>query len=109
MIPARVVLVVLAVQENEYIEPLLCYVHSSEFGQKIRVVAFTEVDKFLQYMNGNERPDIVVAEAIFLEPWLEQGDQSLTWIVLDEVGQSSLQGPVLVKYQPLPQLLQSIL
>lgn len=106
MIPARVVL---AVRENEYIEPLLCYVHSSEFGEKMRVVAFTEVDKFLQYMNGSERPDVVVAEAIFLEAWLKQADQTLTWIVLDEVGQSSLQGPVLVKYQPLPQLLQAIL
>lgn len=106
MIPARVVL---AVRENEYIEPLLGYVQSSEFGQKMRVIAFTEVDKFMQYMNGSERPDVVVAEAIYLEPWLKQGDQTLTWIVLDEVGQSPLQGPVLVKYQPLPQLLEAIL
>ena len=32
MIPTRVVL---AVQESDYIEPLLRYVHSSEYGDKI--------------------------------------------------------------------------
>ncbi|OAB46165.1 AAA family ATPase [Paenibacillus glacialis] len=106
MIPAKLVL---AVQESEYIEPLLRYVHSSEYGEKLRVIAFTEVDKFLQYMNGNERPEVVVAEVVFLTPWLKQGEQTVTWIALDELGQSSLKGPVLAKYQPLPQLLDAIL
>ncbi len=106
MIPARVVF---AVQESEYIEPLLRYVHSSEYGEKMRVIAFTEVDKFLQYMNGDERPEVIVAEVVFLDPWLKQGDQTITWIVLDDMGQSSLKGPVLAKYQPLPQLLDAIL
>ena len=48
-------------------------------------------------------------EMTFLAPWLEQGEQTVTWIVLDEMGQSSLQGSVLAKYQPLPQLLDAIL
>ncbi|WP_438347424.1 hypothetical protein ACP8HI_17200 [Paenibacillus sp. FA6] len=106
MIPARVVL---AVQESDYIEPLLRYVHSSEYGDKMRIVAFTEVSQFMKYMNGSERPEVIVGESVFLAPWLEQGEQTVTWIVLDEMGQDSLQGPVLAKYQPLPQLLDSIL
>ena len=106
MIPVRVVL---AVEESEYIEPLLQYVHGSEYGEKMRVIAFTEVDKFLQYMNGNERPEVVVAESVFLAPWLNQGEQTITWIVLDDMGQSSLKGPVLTKYQPLSQLFDAIL
>ncbi|OAB48375.1 AAA family ATPase [Paenibacillus antarcticus] len=106
MIPVRVVL---AVEESEYIEPLLRYVHGSEYGEKMRVIAFTEVNKFLQYMNGNERPEVVVAERVFLDPWLNQGDQTVTWIVLDDMGQSSLKGPVLAKYQPLSQLIDAIL
>lgn len=106
MIPIRVVL---AVQESEYLESLLRYVHSSEFGEKMRVIAFTKLDKFLQYMKEIDRAEMVVGEAIFLDPWLKQGDQTVAWIVLDEMGQSSLQGPVLAKYQPLPQLLNAIL
>jgi len=106
MIAARVVL---AVQESDYIEPLLRFVHSSEYGEKLRIIAFTEVDPFIKYMSGNERPEVIVGEVAFLAPWLEQGEQTITWVVLDEMGQSSLVGPVLLKYQPLPQLLDAIL
>ncbi|AOZ92202.1 AAA family ATPase [Paenibacillus crassostreae] len=108
MIPTRIVL---AVAEKEYIDPLVSYVHNSEYRDKMCISAFTEVDKFLQYMNGNEkeRPELIVGELSFIEPWLKQSEQTVTWIVLNEMGQSSLQGPVLSKYQPLPQLLESIL
>ncbi|HEY2492127.1 MAG TPA: hypothetical protein VGI33_04320 [Paenibacillus sp.] len=107
MVPVKMVMVV---QESEYIEALLHYVHSSDFGDKVQIKAFTHKEHFLQYMNnGSERTEMVVGEAVFLEGWLQQGEQDVPWIVLEETGKSSLEGPVLVKYQPLSQLLTSIL
>lgn len=107
MIPVKIVMVV---QESEYIEALLHYVHSSDFGDKVQIKAFTQKEHFLQYMNnGNERTEMVVGEAVFLECWLQQGEQDVPWMVLEETGESSLEGPVLVKYQPLSQLLSAIL
>ncbi|MHA0857205.1 P-loop NTPase family protein [Paenibacillus sp. CMAA1364] len=106
MIPIRVVL---AVQECDYIELLLRYVHSSEYADKLTINSFTSVDTFMEYMNGNEGKDVIIAEEVFLTPWLQTGEQSVTWVILHERGQSSLEGPVLAKYQPIPQLLDSIL
>ncbi|MGF7046527.1 cellulose biosynthesis protein BcsQ [Paenibacillus sp. DS2015] len=107
MVPVKIVMVV---QESEYIEALLHYVHSSDFGDKVQIKAFTYKEHFLQYMNnGNERTEMVVGEAVFLEDWLQQGEQDVPWIVLEESGISTLEGPVLVKYQPLSQLMTSIL
>lgn len=101
--------VALAVKETQYMEPLLHYVHSSEFADKLRISGFTKVDTFLQYMNGNDKPDAVIGEAVFLEPWLNQGDKDCPWMMLSTGEATSITGPVLAKYQPLPDLLGSIL
>ncbi|KAF9118270.1 hypothetical protein BGX30_004690, partial [Mortierella sp. GBA39] len=107
MVPYRITL---AVKEAQYLEGILHYVHSSEFGDKLHISGFTKLDAFMKYMDGEELPDAVVGEAAFLEPWLagKNGDIP-NWILLGHGEAASIQGPVLPKYQPLPELMASIL
>ncbi len=67
MIPVKVVL---AVGSRDYIEPLLNYVHGSEYARRLRVTAFSQPEAFRQYMMetaGMKKPDVVVGEAAFFE------------------------------------------
>ncbi|OZB96067.1 hypothetical protein [Paenibacillus sp. XY044] len=106
MVPYRITL---AVKEAQYLEGLLHYVHSSEFGDKLHISGFTKLDAFMKYMDGEETPDAVVGEAAFLEPWLaRKNSESPNWILLGHGEAASIQGPVLPKYQPLPELMASI-
>lgn len=107
MVPYRVTL---AVKEAQYLEGILHYVHSSEFGDKLHISGFTKLDAFMKYMDGEELPDAVVGEAAFLEPWLAGKNSDIpNWILLGHGEAASIQGPVLPKYQPLPELMASIL
>lgn len=63
--------VVVAVKEPQYLEPLLHYVHASEYGSKLRMIGFTKQEAFLEFMNGDERPDLVVGDRDLLGPWME--------------------------------------
>lgn len=109
MVPVRIVL---AVQDEFYIEALLHYVRCSEFNQKLRVTAFSKVDAFLKrMMDSGELPDAVVAESRYLEAWgPPAGDRAIPRIVLIE-GERDVQDGVIVlhKYQPLKELLNSIM
>lgn len=103
MLPVRIVL---AVQDSRYVEPLLQYIHGSEYVKKVQVTAFTRVEALLQH---RDIPDLIVGEAKMLEAWLNEGISSVPWIVLTEGGEEpSLAGDGLIvaKYQPLPQLLE---
>ncbi|WP_106766712.1 hypothetical protein [Paenibacillus faecalis] len=102
MLPLRVVL---AVQDSGYVEPLLQYIHGSDYVKKLQVTAFTRTEALLQY---RDIPDLVVGETKMLEAWLSEMESTIPWIVLVEGGEEpSLDGDGLVaaKYQPLPQLL----
>ncbi|MNN08791.1 CobQ/CobB/MinD/ParA nucleotide binding domain protein [compost metagenome] len=110
MVPVRIVL---AVQDEFYIEALLHYVRCSEFNQKLRVTAFSKVDAFLKrMMDSGEMPDAVVAESRYLEAWSPpEGDRAaIPRIGLIE-GERDMQDGVIVlhKYQPLKELLTSIM
>ncbi|SMF73782.1 Cellulose biosynthesis protein BcsQ [Paenibacillus uliginis N3/975] len=102
MLPVRVVL---AVQDSEYVEPLLQYIHGSEYVKKVQVTAFTRVEALLQY---RDIPDLIVGEANMLEAWLSEEVLSVPWIVLTEGGEElnlAGEGLTAAKYQPLPKLL----
>ncbi|MCJ8013137.1 hypothetical protein MUG84_15505 [Paenibacillus sp. KQZ6P-2] len=98
--------VVLAVKEPQYLEALLHYVHTSEFGGKLRFVGFTRAESFLEYMNGKERPDLVVGDSELLEPWLREEKAPCPW---KRLGTGADPDQELAKYQPLPELLGAIL
>lgn len=109
MVPVRIVL---AVQDEFYIEALLHYVSCSEFSQKIRITAFSKVDAFLERMaDGKELPDAVVSESIFMEAWTSNDrDKTFPRICLIEGERDIQEGmTTLHKYQPLKDLLNSIL
>lgn len=106
--------VVLAVGSREYIEPLLNYVHGSEFAKRMNVTAFSQPEAFLQYMTeetGSRRPDVIVGEEIFLRRWTEREASGIPCLLLNEGGLVNTQayGQSLQKYQPLSELLDSIL
>lgn len=102
MLPVRVVL---AVQDSEYVEPLLQFIHGSEYVERVQVTAFTQMQALLQY---HHKPDLIVGEVEMLEAWLSKEKSSVPWIALSEGEEvTSLMGNGLTtpKYQPLPQLL----
>ncbi|MEC0180389.1 AAA family ATPase [Paenibacillus peoriae] len=109
MIPVKVVL---AVADREYIEPLLNYVHGSEYARRLRITAFSQPEAFRQYMmetNGIKRPDIVVGEAAFLSLWTDREAADIPCLVLHEGEEVSQYGQPLLKYQSLSGLVGSIL
>ncbi|MBW4083429.1 hypothetical protein [Paenibacillus sp. S150] len=108
--------IVLAVRESQYIEPLLHYIHHSEYGGMLRVSAFSRPDTFMEFMKGDEVPDAVVGDPSFIEAWLVEGRSMVPWAVLSDDGDISGKpdgnlagGQVIAKYQSLPSLLESIL
>lgn len=98
--------VVLAVKEPQYLEPLLHYVHASEFGNKLRMIGFTRMEPFLEYMSGEERPDLVIGDSELLEHWLRQEEMTCPW---KRLGTGEDPSTELAKYQPLPELIGAIL
>ncbi|RUT28376.1 ParA family protein [Paenibacillus zeisoli] len=109
MVPVRIVL---AVQDEFYIEALMHYVRCSEFSQKIRVTAFSKVEAFVKrMMDAGEVPDAVVADSMYLEAWTPPaGEREILRISLIEGERDRQEGVVVLhKYQPLKELLTSIL
>ncbi|ADO55328.2 AAA family ATPase [Paenibacillus polymyxa] len=109
LVPVKVVL---AVESRDYIEPLLNYVHGSEYARRLRITAFSQPEAFHQYMmetSGMKRPDVVVGEMPFLNLWTAREDADIPCLVLHEGEQVSEYGQPVLKYQPLSELVGIIL
>nr|WP_281349872.1 hypothetical protein [Paenibacillus tengchongensis] len=109
-------MVVLAVRESAYIEPLLHYIHTSEYSDVLRIAAFSRVDTFMEFMNGEQQPDAVVGDPTFIETWMVEGRGNVPWAVLSEPGNGLSRttvtlggGKTIAKYQSLPALLEAML
>ncbi|MBW4840990.1 MAG: hypothetical protein KZY74_16490 [Paenibacillaceae bacterium] len=107
MVPIKLVL---AVQEEEYIDPFLRYVHESEFERRLVVTAFSRKEAFTQYvLESGGDIDAILGDPIFLEAVDPLKRPGLCWIKLGENGDSSGIGGLCVeKYQPLHQLMSSV-
>ncbi|MFP4976062.1 hypothetical protein ACE6ED_11730 [Paenibacillus sp. CN-4] len=109
--------IALGVREKEYIEPLLHYLHHSEYGERMRISAFSRVEAFVEFMKQGDLPDAVVADPAFIEACLvEGGGLPVPWAVLgggggrvDGSGRRMSGGGVISKYQSLPSLLGDML
>lgn len=108
--------IVFAVRETEYIEPLLHYIQHSEYGEMLKVKAFSRMEAFRDYMKCGETPDAVVGDPEFIEAWLVEGRSEVPWAVLDENGSmaawsngSAAHGRRIAKYQALPSLLSAVI
>ncbi|WP_150265693.1 hypothetical protein [Paenibacillus tepidiphilus] len=109
-------MIALAVRESAYIEPLLHYVHTSEYGDVLRIAAFSRKDTFMEFMKGEEQPDAVIGDTAFIESWLVEGKGGVPWAVLSESGSGLPRsagalagGQSIAKYQSLPALLEAML
>ncbi|MNI33940.1 hypothetical protein D3C73_879110 [compost metagenome] len=107
--------IVLAVRESQYIEPLLHYIHHSDYSGLLRVTAFSRQDTFMEFMKSGETADAVIGDPAFIEAWLVEGKNTVPWAVLSEDGQAAGKnanlagGAVIAKYQSLPSLLEAVL
>ncbi|MNZ67653.1 CobQ/CobB/MinD/ParA nucleotide binding domain protein [compost metagenome] len=105
VLPVRAVL---AVQDEQYIEPFLQYVHCSEFDRRIMVTAFSRKDAFVKYMeHSSDSVDVVLGEALFFEAW-ENWNERVVRIQLGALGDEKCGDHVLSKYQPLQHLLTNV-
>ena len=80
----------------------------------MRFTAFSQWESFHEYMHeheGQEQPDLVIAEPEFLNPWLESMGESpgVPWLLLSEGHEEVEEDKRLMKYQPLPALLDTVL
>ncbi|GIP49595.1 CobQ/CobB/MinD/ParA nucleotide binding domain protein [compost metagenome] len=107
MVPIKLVL---AVQEEEYIDPFLRYVHASEFDRRLVVTAFSRKEAFAQYvLESGGDIDAILGDATFLEAVDPLKRPGLCCIQLGEDGNlTGANGLCIEKYQPLHQLLSSV-
>lgn len=101
----------LVVREEEYIEPFLHYVHTSEYERSLKVIAFSKAESFNCYLNqvGNE-VDAVLGESSFLQEEEVTKHPNIRWVLLGESDTLKLLPPLpqLDKYQSLHQLLMTL-
>ncbi|PYE45483.1 hypothetical protein HUB98_23695 [Paenibacillus barcinonensis] len=105
--------VVLVSRDKDYIHAWLDYAQSSSAGSHMRFIAFSEWDAFSSYMleqDEREIPDLLIAESEFLNPWLLDGgqDSGVSWLLLSEGQDEGHDTKRLMKYQPLPVLLEAV-
>ncbi|MEK4661572.1 ParA family protein [Priestia sp. FSL H7-0729] len=106
--------VVLVSKDRDYISAWLDYVQGSSSGLHVRFTAFSLGDSFREHMNeqeGREFPDLVIAEPEFLNDWLNNGGEGsgVPWLMLSEGMEEVDEAKRLMKYQPLPALLDAVI
>ncbi|KLU53324.1 MULTISPECIES: hypothetical protein [Paenibacillus] len=106
--------VVLVSKDRDYISAWLDYVQGNSSGLHVRFTAFSQGDSFKDHMKeqeGRELPDLVIAEPEFLNDWLNNGGEvsGVPWLMLSEGMEEVDEAKRLMKYQPLPALLDAVM
>lgn len=99
---------VLACCDEQYIEPFLYYVRFSEYQHQLTVTAFSQKEAFMQYMDEVPKSaQIILAEPSFLEgSEALKNEVHVLYLVEELAGDDPCS---IYKYQPLPNLVASIL
>ncbi|WP_340016131.1 ParA family protein [Paenibacillus sp. FSL K6-1318] len=105
---------VLVSKDRDYISAWLDYVQGNSSGHHVRFTAFSQWDSFRDHMNeqeGRELPDLVIAEPEFLDNWLRNGGEAsgVPWLMLSEGMDEVDEAKRLMKFQPLPTLLEAVM
>ncbi|WP_458461589.1 nucleotide-binding protein [Paenibacillus sp.] len=105
---------VLVSKDRDYISAWLDYVQGSSSDFNVRFTAFSQWDSFRDHMNeqeGRELPDLVIAEPEFLNNWLSNGGEAsgIPWLMLSEGMDEVDEAKRLMKYQPMPTLLDAVM
>ncbi|GGH13195.1 hypothetical protein [Paenibacillus segetis] len=107
MVPVRLVL---AVQDEQYIELFLHYVQCSEFQQRLVVTAFSRRDAFLRYIeDSRELIHVVLGESYFMEYKSSECENQIPWICLGEGEMEQQYVGRVSKYQSLHAMLSIVL
>lgn len=107
MLPVRIVL---AVEDEQYIEPFLHYVRCSEYDRRLMITAFSRKEAFLQFLKEcGDSVDAVLGESSFLESTGLRQEGRIRFIRLVDSGKENSNDRDLAKYQPLHMLLSSLL
>ncbi|WP_434752429.1 hypothetical protein [Paenibacillus amylolyticus] len=104
---------VLVSRDKDYIHAWLDYVQSSSSGEHMRFTAFSQWEAFRDHMTEQEEhemPDLIIAEPEFLNLWLMNGGEAtgVSWLMLSEEADEGHETKRLMKYQPLPVLLEAV-
>ncbi|MCW3793659.1 ParA family protein [Paenibacillus sp. LS1] len=105
---------VLVSKDKDYISAWLDYVQGNSSSHHVRFTAFSQWDSFRDHMNeqdSRELPDLVVAEPEFLNNWLSNGGEAsgVPWLMLSEGMEEVDETKRLMKFQPLPNLLDAVM
>lgn len=106
VLPVRLVL---AAQDEHYIEPFLHYLRCSEFDRHLIVTAFSGIETFVQFLEESaDTVDAVLGDPAFIEA-AEGRIQGIPLICLTEGNQGANSELQISKFQPLHLLLSSLL
>ncbi|MHA7964561.1 P-loop NTPase family protein [Paenibacillus sp. CAU 1782] len=98
----------LAVRDMEYTRRLAEYVRSGPFRDRCQLVAFTNAEACRHYIKQGFPMELVAGEPALLEELSPDLAQTRQVALVGRLGESKLQEETL-RYQALPQLLQSLL
>ncbi len=98
----------LAVSDMEYTRRLAEYVRCGPFRDRCQLVAFTNAEAFRRYIKQGFAMELVAGEPALLEELKPELAQTRQVALVGRLGESRIQEEAL-RYQALPQLLQSLL
>ncbi|AWB43833.1 hypothetical protein DCC85_06090 [Paenibacillus sp. CAA11] len=103
--------IVLGVEDEQYIELFLDYIRCSEYSRRARIQAFSRIDDFVEHLNMGDsgKAAVILAELPFLTELSQSGQPGNAVYCLSEHGREDYAGQVLMKYQPLNELLDAVL
>jgi cellulose biosynthesis protein BcsQ len=107
MVPVKMVL---AVQDEYYIDPFLNYVRCSEFHQKVLVTAFSQKEAFQRFMESSGHlVQLILSESSFMDSDSVSQQHRVPWICLGEGDKGQGFVGKVSKYQPMYSLLSEVL
>lgn len=98
---------IVAVKEQEYVRRLAEYVRDSPFGELWQLTAFTNPEAFLHFLKGGYHADLIAAQPSMLDA-AGAAIANVPIVALVAGRGQYPQYKELLQFQPLPELLQSI-
>jgi cellulose biosynthesis protein BcsQ len=99
---------IIALEDQEYAELLMNYIHNSEYADKVSVMMFTRFDSFNQVLEEG-----VPADLSLVQPeWMSGRRRPPQWRTMAYLTEQAMEGGealVLSKYQPLSRLMENLL
>jgi septum formation inhibitor-activating ATPase MinD len=99
----------LADENEHYVELLKRYIRSSNYGNKLHIAAYTDVDSFKQIITDIRHDAIVLVSPLFMSLCAENNHPSVILLRESHNHEPAEQSSYVYKYRPLNQLLDQVL